>query len=63
MTTRQVVLWWLPPSELPTLRDAMERLDELERCGSSPTAFSFQSAFDPDGKPIAFKSTVEGKAL
>jgi hypothetical protein len=62
MTTRQLVLWWLPPAELPTLTDAMTRLDELERCGSSPTAFSFQSAFDPHGNPLAFKATVDSKA-
>jgi hypothetical protein len=40
----------------------MTRLDELERCGSSPTAFSFQSAFDPHGNPLAFKATVDSKA-
>lgn len=59
LTTRQVVLWWLPSEAWPSLGEAMERLSEFDRCGAGPAAFSFQAAFDPRGNPVAFRSTID----
>ncbi|WP_405493487.1 DUF3291 domain-containing protein [Nocardia sp. NBC_00511] len=42
------VLWWLPEGELPTLPDAMRRLEHLRENGSTPYAFTFRQAFDPE---------------
>lgn len=34
------VLWWLPVDHLPTLNEAKEKLERLNRDGSGPGAFS-----------------------
>jgi hypothetical protein len=49
---RQLVMWWLPAGELPTLEEAMRKLRLLEVGGPSPEAFTFQDAFDPAGSPL-----------
>ena len=45
-----LVLWWVPAGELPTVEQALERLDRLRRDGPSPEAFTFKERFPaPDG--------------
>jgi hypothetical protein len=45
--TAHVVLWWIPAGEIPTLEEALERLDLLEANGPSPDAFTFKGRFEP----------------
>ena len=48
-----VALWWVPAGHRPTVKEAVDRLAQLQAYGPTPHAFSFQEAFDPDGLPIA----------
>jgi hypothetical protein len=48
-----VVLWWLPAGTIPTLADAVQRLEWLRRDGPSPDAFMFRSPFPPPGESSA----------
>jgi hypothetical protein len=40
-------LWWVPAGELPSVADAEERLDHLERHGPTPYGFTFKARFEP----------------
>jgi hypothetical protein len=46
------VLWWVPAGHVPTLAEAKERLERLEREGPTAAAFTFASAFGADGLPL-----------
>lgn len=51
-----MALWWVPAGHRPTLREAREKLELIERLGPTPDAFTFKSPFPaPDAtsvKPI-----------
>jgi len=40
-----LVLWWIPAGYVPTVEEALERLDLLRSQGPSPRAFTFSSPF------------------
>jgi hypothetical protein len=40
-------LWWIPEGEIPTLEDAIARLEHLRTHGPTPIAFTFRRRFDP----------------
>jgi hypothetical protein len=42
-------LWWIPEGTIPTVQDAIARLEHLRAHGPTPTAFTFRRRFDPDG--------------
>jgi hypothetical protein len=42
-------LWWIPEGSIPTIDDAIARLEHLRTNGPSPTAFTFRHRFEPDG--------------
>jgi hypothetical protein len=50
METMHQVLFWVPAGHLPTLEEAMDRLDHLDRHGPSATAFTFKARFPHPGK-------------
>src|SRR5919206_2370788 len=37
-----MVLWWIPAGTVPTVDEALDRLDHLKRVGPSPDAFTFR---------------------
>ncbi|MFB7447709.1 DUF3291 domain-containing protein [Streptomyces sp. NPDC056194] len=39
-----LVLWWVPAGHLPTVAEAVERLEDLRAHGPSPRAFTFASS-------------------
>lgn len=39
-------LWWIPESTVPTVADAIARLDHLRTHGPTPTSFTFRTRFD-----------------
>ena len=39
------VLWWIPAGHIPTVDEAVERLELLRAQGSSPRAFGFNDAY------------------
>ena len=41
------VMWWVPAGHLPTLDDALDRLDALTRDGDGPSAFGWSAVGDP----------------
>jgi heme-degrading monooxygenase HmoA len=42
-----VCLWWVPAGEIPTMEQAVERLDRFRKEGPTPYAFSFRQTFPP----------------
>ena len=41
-----MVLWWVPVGHIPTVEEAKERLDFLQKNGASPYAFTFRQKFN-----------------
>ena len=46
-------LWWIPEGTIPTVEDAIARLEHLRAHGPTPTAFTFRSRVEPDGSETA----------
>jgi hypothetical protein len=44
-----VCLWWIPEGAIPTVEDAIARLEHLRAHGPTPTAFTFRTRFEPQG--------------
>ncbi len=42
------MLWWVPAGHRPTLDEARERLDRLDKDGPTPYAFTMRAPFPPD---------------
>lgn len=40
-------LWWIPEGTIPTVDEAIERLEQLRAQGPTPTAFTFRARFEP----------------
>src|SRR4051794_27161142 len=40
-------LWWIPEGTIPTVEDAIARLEHLRSHGPTPTAFTFRQRFEP----------------
>jgi hypothetical protein len=56
------VLWWVPAGHIPTVAEAVERLELLRAKGASPDAFHFGEAYSaPDAdqaeSPASFPDT------
>jgi uncharacterized protein DUF3291 len=43
-----LVLWWVPAGHVPSVEEALERLERLRRDGPTPAAFTFRVPFEPD---------------
>ncbi len=41
-------LWWVPEGHIPTVDEAIARLEHLRAHGPTPTAFTFRKRFEPD---------------
>jgi hypothetical protein len=44
-----VALWWVPAGHRPSVEEARERLERIEREGPGPLAFTFQRPFPAPG--------------
>ena len=42
-----LALWWVPEGHIPTVEDALERIDHLAANGPSEKAFTFASIHEP----------------
>ena len=42
-------LWWIPEGTIPTVEDAIARLEHLRAHGPTATAFTFRHRFEPGG--------------
>lgn len=47
MSEQHLVLWWIPAGHIPSLSEALSRLELLRRDGPSPLAFTFREPHDP----------------
>jgi hypothetical protein len=47
LPTSYLVLWWAPDGHIPTVREALARLDHLRERGPTPHAFTFKRRFEP----------------
>ncbi|CAH6917737.1 conserved hypothetical protein [Vibrio chagasii] len=45
------VLWWVKDGHIPTLNEAIERLEHLREVGDSPYAFTFKTNFTEEEAP------------
>ena len=43
-----VCLWWVPEGSVPTVPDAIVRLEHLRAHGPTPVAFTFRDRYGPD---------------
>jgi len=43
-------LWWIPEATIPTVDDAIARLEHLRAHGPTPEAFTFRHRFEPSGE-------------
>jgi hypothetical protein len=43
----RMVCWWVPQGQIPTIDDALARLDHLAANGPTPHAFTFNEPFPP----------------
>jgi len=46
ITKDSYVLWWVPVGHIPTLEEAVEKLEFLRNNGDTPNAFTFKSHFN-----------------
>lgn len=47
------VLWWVPAGHIPTVEEAVGRLELLRGKGPSPSAFGFRDSYLPEGAASA----------
>lgn len=43
-------LWWVPAGVVPTMSDAVQRLETYRKAGPTPEAFDFRNPFPPPGR-------------
>jgi hypothetical protein len=43
-------LWWVPEDTVPTVDEAIARLEHLRAHGPTPSAFTFRHRFEPSGE-------------
>ena len=53
MKEAYLVLWWVPEGELPTVEEAIGRLDHLREHGPTPYAFTFKQRFSAAEAPAS----------
>ena len=47
-----MALWWVEAGTLPTVDEALARVDHIRAHGPTPHAFTFKQAYEPDGTPV-----------
>jgi hypothetical protein len=43
-----ICMWWIPEGTVPSIEEAIARLERLRADGPSPAAFTFRHRFQPD---------------
>ena len=54
-----LVLWWIPEGHVPSMDEAMARLEHLREHGPSPHAFTFRHRFDPGSDEVTEGSDLD----
>jgi hypothetical protein len=50
-TEMYFVMWWIPAGHIPTVQEAKERLEYLQKHGDTSYAFTFKKTFEPEPVP------------
>ena len=50
-----LALWWIPAGDVPTVAEAVDRLEHLKMHGPSPHAFTFRTPFPEPGAAEAIE--------
>jgi hypothetical protein len=58
MQAAYVVLWWIAAGHIPTVGEAVARLEQLRLQGPGPGAFDFKHLFGSDGAPVRLRGTT-----
>lgn len=53
LAEQHICLWWIRAGAIPTVEEAIERLDHLRANGPSPRAFTFKRRYAPDEAAVA----------
>jgi hypothetical protein len=53
MVEAHLCLWWIPAGTLPTLDEALDRLDHLREHGPTPHAFTFKQRYSSGEATVA----------
>lgn len=48
----RIACWWVPAGDVPSLGEAVARLDHVATHGPTPHAFTFSTPFAPDGSAL-----------
>jgi hypothetical protein len=48
LAAAHLVLWWVPAGHIPSIDEALARLDRIRREGPTPAAFTFRTPFAPE---------------
>ncbi|MEU4448369.1 DUF3291 domain-containing protein [Actinosynnema sp. NPDC050801] len=51
------VMWWIPAGHVPTVEEAVERLQHLRAHGPSPRAFGFRDTYTPEDAGLGVATT------
>jgi hypothetical protein len=58
-----LVMWWIPAGHIPTVEEAVERLELLREHGSSPRAFGFKDTYTPEDAVSAQLTALGAQSL
>jgi hypothetical protein len=53
VATAYMALWWVPAGSIPSVDEAKQRLERLDRDGPGPDAFTFNAPSPPSGRVAA----------
>ena len=54
-----LVLWWVRAGHIPSMDEAVAKLERLRRNGPSAEAFTFHEPFDPPGGQVPKSARTE----
>jgi hypothetical protein len=60
-TEAVLVLWWVPRGHVPSVEEAMERLEHLRAHGPTLDAFTFREPFPPPGESSVTAPEVDAE--
>lgn len=55
MKENHFAIWWVPAGEIPTVDEALTKLDELRQSGASPAVFTVRERFTSEGERVLRK--------
>ncbi|MDA0634331.1 DUF3291 domain-containing protein [Nonomuraea sp. MCN248] len=56
-----MVMWWVPDGVIPTLAEAMARLERLKAEGPGPEAFTFRDPYDASSEAASLPAAADAR--